>query len=134
MDSARNRVSGSRLGIVVCAASLAVIGGVVAFQTSPSAVGAPPEAPAPTEIRYGQHVRPILSDRCFKCHGPDQAARQSKLRLDDPISAMRDRGGYAAIVPGAVEASELWRRVSHHDPGERMPPRDSGTKPLSCEA
>ncbi len=133
MDSARNRVSDSRLGIVVRASSLAVIGGMVAFQRSPSAFAAPPEVAASAEIRYGQHVRPILSDRCFKCHGPDQAARQAELRLDDRVSATRDRGGYAAIVPGDVEASELWRRVSHHDPGERMPPRDSGKKPLSAQ-
>ena len=133
MDIARNRVTGSRLGIVVGAASLAIIGGVIALQRSPAAFAAPPEAAASVEIRYGQHVRPILSDRCFKCHGPDQAARQAELRLDDPASATRDRGGYAAIVPGDVEASELWRRVSHHDPGERMPPRDSGKKPLSAQ-
>ena len=133
VNIARKRISGSRLSTVICTALVAVIGSVIAIWELPSAVAAPPKTTAPAEIRYGQHIRPILSDRCFKCHGPDQAARQSDLRLDDRASATVDRGGYAAIVPGDVEASELWLRVNHHDPDERMPPSDSGKKPLTAQ-
>ena len=133
MASVRNRKSGSSLHTIVCAVSLTVVGGMVAFQPLPSAVASQSQATTSDEIRYGQHIRPILSDRCFKCHGPDEAARQAKLQLDNPISATADRGGYAAIVPGDVEASELWLRVNHHDAGERMPPKDSGKKPLSAQ-
>ncbi len=84
-------------------------------------------------VRYDRDVRPILADRCFKCHGPDEAARQGKLRLDLSEGATADRGGYAAVVPGDPEQSELWYRVSSQDPEERMPPRASNKRPLSAE-
>ena len=83
--------------------------------------------------RYGEHIRPILSDHCFKCHGPDQAARQAGLRLDVREGATADRGGYAAIVPGDLEASELWRKVNATRAGDMMPPPDSGKKALTDE-
>ena len=70
----------------------------------PAATAAPkvePVAAAPLEpVRYDRDVRPILSDRCFKCHGPDGAKRQKDLRLDVAESATAIRGDHAAIVPG----------------------------------
>ena len=84
-------------------------------------------------IRYDRDIRPILSDRCFRCHGPDEAKRQKNLRLDLAESATADRGGYAAIVPGNPGRSELWRRVDVDDPEERMPPPDSNRRPLSAD-
>jgi len=81
--------------------------------------------------RYGRDVRPILSDRCFVCHGPDERKRRAGLRLDVAEEATADREGGAAIVPGAAEESELWRRITSEDPDEHMPPADSNRRPLS---
>ena len=80
-------------------------------------------------IDFNKHIRPILSDKCFHCHGPDSAAREADLRLDREESALEDRGGYAAVVPGDPAASELMRRVTSDDEYERMPPPEMG-KPL----
>ncbi len=87
----------------------------------------------PSDIKFGRDVRPILSDRCFKCHGPDAATRAAKLRLDERESAIADLGGYSAIAPGDPEGSELLKRVSSHDPEEVMPPVKSGKKPITAD-
>ncbi|MGE3172983.1 MAG: DUF1553 domain-containing protein [Planctomycetota bacterium] len=79
---------------------------------------------APEAPRYDRDVRPILADRCFRCHGPDQAARRADLRLD------RAEDAAAVLVPGDPDASELWRRVTTHDPDDVMPPPDSGRRAL----
>ncbi len=85
-------------------------------------------------VRYGRDVRPILSDRCFLCHGPDREKQQADLRLDLREGAVAARGDHGpAIVPGDPGASELWRRIESHDPEEVMPPADSTKKPLSAE-
>ena len=85
-------------------------------------------------VRYGRDVRPILSDRCFLCHGPDREKQQADLRLDVREGAVAARGDHGpAIVPGDPGASELWRRIESHDPEEVMPPADSTKKPLSAE-
>jgi len=85
-------------------------------------------------VRYGRDVRPILSDRCFLCHGPDRDMQKADLRLDSWESATTPRGERpAAIVPGDVEASELWRRITSDDPDVMMPPPDSNKKGLSAE-
>lgn len=68
------------------------------------------------EVTFNRDVRPILSARCFRCHGPDASTREAGLRLDWRDEALE------ALSPGAPEESELLRRVSSHDPGERMPP------------
>lgn len=96
-----------------------------------AAISKPP-APSPAAlVRYDRDVRPILSDRCFKCHGFDTATRQADLRLDERESALISRSGVAAIVPGDPEASELWRRISSESPAEVMPPPESAKRPLS---
>ncbi|MHC5210664.1 MAG: DUF1553 domain-containing protein [Planctomycetota bacterium] len=82
-------------------------------------------------VRYGRDVRPLLSDRCFQCHGGDAGARKAKLRLDVPEGATADRGGYAAVVPGDLSASELWARINSDDPEEVMPPPDAKKRPLT---
>ena len=81
-------------------------------------------------VRYGRDVRPILADRCFRCHGPDASARAAELRLDDRelATAVREHG--AAIVPGDPGRSLVWQRVRAHDE-ERMPPTDSGKARLT---
>lgn len=82
----------------------------------------------PETVSYNFHIRPILSDKCFKCHGPDGNKRQAGLRLDIADSAFRPlketKGAYA-IVPGKPEESELIRRISSQDPDYLMPTPDS---------
>ena len=58
-------------------------------------------------VDFQREIRPLLSDRCFSCHGPDATDRDSDLRLDSEKAARQDLGGYAAIVPGDLEESEL---------------------------
>ncbi|MBL8763956.1 MAG: PSD1 domain-containing protein [Phycisphaerae bacterium] len=81
--------------------------------------------------RYGRDIRPILSDRCFKCHGPDEGSRQAKLRLDDRDAATAPREHGAAVIPGDAGSSALWKRISAHQAEEVMPPPTAGKKPLS---
>lgn len=69
---------------------------------------------------FNRDIRPILSNACFHCHGPDEANRGADLRLDDEETAKE-----YAIVPGDLEASEVIRRITSDDPDERMPPPDS---------
>ncbi|REJ71298.1 MAG: DUF1553 domain-containing protein [Planctomycetota bacterium] len=77
-------------------------------------------------IKFNRDVRPILSDRCFLCHGPDENQRQADLRLDQRESAVA-----AAVVPGKPDESELLARITSDDPDLRMPPPESGRKPLT---
>ncbi len=91
--------------------------------------GAPPSRAAPADgafpISFNRDVRPILSDRCFKCHGFDASARKAELRLDtwDGLTAAHD--GRRAVLPGDPDASELIRRVESADATHVMPPLDS---------
>lgn len=85
-------------------------------------------------ISYNRDIRPLLSDRCFACHGPDEAKREAKLRLDlatGELSPFAAREGQVVIKPGQPEASELWRRLTTKDHSLQMPPQDSVKKPLS---
>ena len=83
-------------------------------------------ARAQSSVEFNRDVRPILSDACFRCHGPDAAARQADLRLDDEKAAKAARDEGPAIVPGKLDESQLWRRITSIDLDERMPPSDSG--------
>lgn len=86
----------------------------------------------PDAVDYNRDIRPILSDKCFFCHGPDDKTREAKLRLDLQEGSRRDLGGYQAIVPGDPEFSEVWVRITSEDKTERMPPAKSG-KTLTAE-
>ncbi|MEQ8848976.1 PSD1 and planctomycete cytochrome C domain-containing protein [Botrimarina sp.] len=77
-------------------------------------------------VDYVRHVRPILSAKCFFCHGPDEATREAGLRLDEEQAAYEDRGGYSAVVPGDPQASEVVLRIEETEPSMQMPPPDSG--------
>jgi hypothetical protein len=80
------------------------------------------------EVDFNRDIRPILSNKCFACHGPDSTARQAELRLDVEDSAKATRNGHAAIVAGRVDKSELVRRITTTEDDDRMPPSDSGKK------
>src|SRR5437660_12646999 len=77
-------------------------------------------------IDFNRDIRPILSDTCFTCHGPDAANRKTKLRFDTEAGAFADLGGYRAIVPGDLAKSEMYRRVASKDEAVRMPPVYAG--------
>lgn len=87
------------------------------------------EADEPVDFR--RDIRPILTQSCFTCHGPDEGSRQTELRLDLPEGILAETGsGLAAVQPGDPDASELWQRLTDEDEWMRMPPPDIG-KPLS---
>ncbi|MEO0413560.1 MAG: DUF1553 domain-containing protein [Verrucomicrobiota bacterium] len=73
-------------------------------------------------IDFNRDVRPILSNKCFACHGFDEHDRKADLRLDTKEGAFEDLGGYAAIVPGNLDDSEAWYRIITDDEDELMPP------------
>lgn len=79
----------------------------------------------PVEVDFNRDIRPILSENCFHCHGPDPETREADLRLDREEGAHGDLGGYAAVVPGDPGKSELWQRVHTADEDDLMPPPDS---------
>jgi mono/diheme cytochrome c family protein len=85
------------------------------------------QAAAANKVDYNRDVRPILSDHCFACHGPDKKQRKADLRLDVRDAALA--GG--AILPGKVDESELVARILATDPDEVMPP-PAARKPLSA--
>ena len=76
---------------------------------------------AAADVDFTRDIRPILSERCFRCHGPDEEARASGLRLDEYAGVVEEREGRRAIAPGAPEASELIARIKADDPARRMP-------------
>ncbi|MGD1889896.1 MAG: DUF1553 domain-containing protein [Cyclobacteriaceae bacterium] len=81
----------------------------------------------PEELDFNFHVKPILSDRCFACHGPDQNHQEADLRLDTPegaFAALAESDGHA-IVPGDLAKSVAYQRVISDDPNEVMPPPES---------
>lgn len=81
-------------------------------------------------VDFSVHIRPILSGKCFQCHGPDESSRKGKLRLDLREEALKDRDGSRAIVPRDLKASQLVERIHATDPDDVMPPPKMG-KPLS---
>jgi hypothetical protein len=82
-------------------------------------------------VDFSREVRPILSDKCFTCHGPDSANRKTKLRFDTEGGAKQDLGGRFAIVPGDPARSHLIQRVTSANNALRMPPAYAGAAPLS---
>ena len=77
-------------------------------------------------VSFTRQVLPVLSDNCYKCHGPDEAARKAHLRLDTRQGAFAVIKGQPVIAPGDIGRSELVRRITSTDPDVRMPPPKSG--------
>ena len=83
---------------------------------------------APAKLEYNRDIRPILSDKCFRCHGPDSQARKAELRLDVRDSALALHDGARPIVPGKPADSDLVERIETDDPDDHMPPRKSNLR------
>ena len=102
------------LFVLLASASLAWILG---------ATQAAPAAEAPTKpVDFNREIRPILSDNCFKCHGPDEKMRMAHMRLDETEGLFVDRGGYKIIVPGDAAQSKIYQKISSTNAAVRMPP------------
>ncbi|MCH7988033.1 MAG: DUF1549 domain-containing protein, partial [Planctomycetes bacterium] len=94
--------------------------GVISFSTASA------QQPLPERIQFNRDIRPILSDTCFHCHGPDKTNREADLRLDLKEGTFKDRGdGTRVVFPSHPEKSELYRRIVTSDDDERMPPADA---------
>src|ERR1035441_11035370 len=88
-----------------------------------------PSSAATSQIQFNRDIRPVLADRCFKGHGPDQGSRKAKLRLDraeDAYAERKDKGH--AIVPSHPELSLVCQRIFSADPEEMMPPDRKSTR------
>src|SRR6266576_723963 len=97
-----------------------------------TAFAAGAKKPSVTEpVDFSSQIRPIISSKCFSCHGPDESSRKAKLRLDLREEAIKDHKGTRAIVPGDAARSELVRRITSADPDDIMPPPTTG-RPLSA--
>ena len=89
---------------------------------------------AETSVDFARDIRPILTNSCFRCHGPDEETVEAGLQLDTRDHAMAETdSGVRAIVPGKPGDSELIARVSSADEFERMPPEDAGSKLKGAE-
>ena len=109
-----------------CFASGLLSVGLVALMTALS-YGAQPD------VDFNRQIRPLLSDRCFACHGPDAADRQGGFRLDQADGALSEaHSGRLPIVPGDRDASEVYQRLIAEDASRRMPPQ-AVNKPLTEE-
>jgi len=73
-------------------------------------------------ISFNRDIRPILSNKCFFCHGPSEKSRKAELRLDIEEEAFKEKDGFAAFVRKSLEDSEAWYRITSDDPEEVMPP------------
>ncbi|MBI1790127.1 MAG: DUF1553 domain-containing protein [Acidobacteria bacterium] len=87
---------------------------------------------AQAAVDFNRDIRPILSDTCFTCHGPDEKHRAVNLRLDTKDGAFADRGGYQVIVPGSSAKSRLYQRVKADPKAGRMPPPLPGQPGLTA--
>src|ERR1051326_6084640 len=107
---------------------LAVAVGAVALAAAwlcPAAGAAQKE---PARIDFNRDIRPILSDHCYACHGPDERKRKAGLRLDREEDALATlKSGHRAIVPGDLKNSAVIERLRSRDPDEVMPPPKEGT-------
>jgi len=93
-----------------------------------------PSAAEPAAVSFDRDIRPILSDSCYACHGPDSAKRQAGLRLDVRTAALVPLdGGTTAIVPSDPDASEVLARVTSTDPDRVMPPPEAKLGRLTAE-
>jgi len=107
--------------------SLAVIiAGAVAFCRPVAGQQSVPGSALPETIEFNRDIRPILSDKCFYCHGPDKNKREADLRLDTQEGLTGKEGAGAAVVPGKPDDSPVMHRILATDDEKRMPPVATG--------
>ncbi len=104
---------------------------VVSFAVVLAFAGCNRNAGLPDEIGFNKHIRPILSDNCFKCHGPDANTREGDLRLDLEEDAKAARDGYRVIAPGSAKQSELIRRINLPADHDEYMPHEEANKSLT---
>ena len=92
-----------------------------AFSATAGAEQAQPNAPIPERIQFNRDIRPILSENCYACHGPDANKRKADLRLDMKDGFFTALEDHRPVVPGKPDASELFRRITTDNADERMP-------------
>ena len=90
-------------------------------------------ASAVAALDFQREVRPILSDYCYPCHGPDEKERKGKLRLDTREGVLKFSDGKAVVKPGKSAESELYKRLISHDPEELMPPPKFTRRPNNAQ-
>jgi hypothetical protein len=120
-----------RSGYAICVLALLLV-----IYLSCGRRGNDASAALPDKVSYNFHIRPILSDKCFACHGPDANKREASLRLDHPESAfapLKETKGAFAIVKGKPEQSEVFKRITSTDPHYQMPTPESHIGALSEE-
>ena len=89
---------------------------------------------ASQKVDFNRDIRPIFSEHCYACHGPDEKARKAALRLDVKESAFTPaKSGAIAVVPRDLAKSEIIRRITTDDEDDRMPPEKKGGKPLAAK-
>jgi len=98
----------------------------VALCLAPLGAGQAPSKPPEKPVDFNRDIRPVFSDACFSCHGPEEGSRLANLRLDSEENVFADRDGYRIIVPGNSVASRLYQRISSLEKASRMPPVSSG--------
>ncbi|HEV8606074.1 MAG TPA: PSD1 and planctomycete cytochrome C domain-containing protein [Tepidisphaeraceae bacterium] len=101
---------------------------LVGFLFAIAWAGALHAADLPAKIEFNRDIRPILSENCYQCHGPDKNARKAELRLDTRDGLFSPIDGNSPIVPGNLQKSELYRRITTTDRDEIMPKPKSGKK------
>ena len=113
--------------IVLPVVSLTLLAAGVVFAPAQKAVR------APKKIDFNKDIRPILSENCFKCHGPDAKFIKGNLRLSDEKDAKKDRDGEFAILPGKAKDSLVIQRALSKEKSAQMPPPDSGLPRLTAQ-
>ena len=113
---------------------LIIAGGTILISSAKKGIGN--RERLPDIVDFNLHIRPILSDRCFKCHGPDANKRQAHLRLDiadSAFAALKNNPGLHALVPGDEKNSQAYVKISSSDTSELMPPPSSNLKLTAFE-
>ena len=113
MSIIRSNEGQSRCGFSTSACAIVALAGLIVPTPNRAA-----EAGKPARVEFNRDIRPILSENCYACHGPDKNRRKAKLRLDERASAVQTK----AIVPGNADESELVVRVFEDDAEQVMPP------------